>query len=95
MQISSALNSGLQGFQQANDSANKAAADIAGATAAREEKREAGNDLEATETVNKSEPSSLTKSVIDLKVATNQSNTSAEVVKTADENLGTLIDVRA
>jgi len=95
MQISSALNSGLQGFQQANETANKAAADIAGATAARQEQNEAGNDLEATETVNKSEPSSLTRSVVDLKVAENQSNTSAEVVKTADENLGTLIDVRA
>jgi len=95
MQITSALSGGLQGLQEANNTANKAAADIASATAAREEQNEAGNDLEATETVNKSEPSSLTKSVVDLKVAENQSNASAEVVKTADENLGTLIDVRA
>jgi len=95
MQISSALNSGLQGLQQANNTADKAASDIAQATAEREEQNETSSDLEATETVNKAQPASLTESAVNLKVAEAQSSASAEVVKTADENLGTLIDVRA
>jgi len=95
MQISSALNSGLQGLQQANNTADKAASDIAQATADREEQNEASSDLGTTETVNKAQPASLTESAVNLKVAEAQSSASAEVIKTADENLGTLIDVRA
>ncbi|PCI61557.1 MAG: hypothetical protein COB35_06025 [Gammaproteobacteria bacterium] len=95
MQISSAVNSGLQGLQQANDTANRAASDIAQATTAREEKSESGNDLESTETVNKAQPASLTDSAVKLKAAEAQANTSAQSIKTADGNLGTLIDVRA
>jgi hypothetical protein len=95
MQISSAINSGLQGFQQATDTANKAASDIAQATAGREEQGETSSDLEATETVNRTQPVSLTESAVNLKVAEAQASSSAEVIKTADENLGTLIDVRA
>ncbi len=95
MQISSAINSGLQGFQQATDTANKAASDIAQVTARREEQGEKNSDVEKTETVNKSQPVSLTQSAVNLKVAEAQANASADVIKTADKNLGTLIDVRA
>ncbi|MBL4910741.1 MAG: hypothetical protein JKX78_12115 [Alteromonadaceae bacterium] len=95
MQISSALNSGLQGLQQANGIANRAASDIAQATTDREEQGETSSDLETTETVNKAQPASLTQSAVNLKVAEAQANASADVIKTADKNLGTLIDVRA
>jgi hypothetical protein len=107
MDISSAFNSGVQGFQRATDTTDRAASDIAQATAARqgadaraetvarEEQNETTSDVESTETVNKTQSSSLTQSAVDLKAAQNQARAATEVIKTADGNLGTLLDVRA
>jgi len=36
----------------------------------------------------------INQSIVDLKVAEFQAKASTEVIKTADENLGTLLDVR-
>lgn len=93
MEIQSALSSGIQGFQRAEDRANSAAEDIAAQVA---ESRAAQEQLQS-KTVTplaSPEPNNLTQSLVELKVAEVQAGASAEVIKTADENLGTLIDVR-
>ncbi len=104
MEIQSAFNSGVQGFQKATEDANKAALNIARETATNTQGAEAQaaqsipsqavNETTATPTASSQQPS-LTQSVIDLKVAELQAKASADVIQTADETLGTLIDVRA
>ena len=90
MEIQSAFNAGVQGFQKATEDANQAAADIARNTAGINEPLQTTNEPVAQ---SQSTPN-LTQSIVDLKVAEYQAKGSAEVVKTADENLGTLLDVR-
>ncbi|NQY62690.1 MAG: hypothetical protein HRT38_03020 [Alteromonadaceae bacterium] len=101
MEIQSALSSGLQGFQNATEDAKKAAADIASQTASNRKAGEtyqvqANKETESKEpvaTANFQAPD-LTESVVKLKVAEVQAKASAAVIQTADETLGTLIDVR-
>lgn len=93
MEIQSALNSGLQGLQSAQNRATQAAEDIARSTA------EPVNRPEQVETPSEpvaaqSETPSLTDSLIQLRVAEREAEASANVVRTADETLGTLIDTR-
>lgn len=99
MEIQSAFNSGIQGFQKATEDASKAASDIVSSTIL--------DQQAVTENQQAIQPSSqfnsqqstqaqpnLTESVVNLKVAEYQAKGSAEVIKTADEALGTLLDVR-
>ena len=65
----------------------KAALDIAQSTLASEESIEQS-------VVEPTTSPDLNESIVDLKVAEYQAKSSAEVIKTADENLGTLLDVR-
>jgi flagellar hook protein FlgE len=100
MEIQSAFNSGVQGFQKATESANQAASDIANQTtsARRAEEQFKSETVAPTETkvaIAPEQPVELTEAVVNLKVAEFQSKASAEVIKTADEALGSLIDVRA
>lgn len=93
MEIQSAFNAGVQGFQQATEEANKAATDIARNTLSDNEASvEPTSNSAATSAVN--EPNGLTESIVNLRVAEVQAQASAEVIQSADENLGTLIDVR-
>ena len=94
MEIQSAFTSGVQGFQNATEKSNQAAADIAASTLASEEN--AALTLEQNIEAPKPQPPSpsLTESAVDLKVAEYQAKSSVEVIKTADETLGTLLDVR-
>ena len=101
MAIQSAFNAGVQGFQQATEDANRAAANIVQQTSVnrQEEQNLQSQDVSEQEAVNVTtpsteEPTGLTESVVNLKVAEMQAKASAEVIRTADENLGTLIDVR-
>jgi len=93
MDIQSAFSSGVQGFQKASEDVSKAASDIAASTAARSQSI-SENDKPATPQVQNQAQPSLAQSVVDLTVAEYQAKSSAEVVKTADEALGTLLDVR-
>lgn len=102
MQIQSAFNSGVQGFLKASASANKAAADIVQATNAGVQENREPRATEQIETPKLSKKEQLaksspgfTESIVNLKVAEFQAKASAKVIKTADSNLGTLIDVRA
>jgi hypothetical protein len=101
MEIQSAFNSGVQGFQKATEMANKAASDIvAETTVARDSSVNEVNALETNtasrEAVNNTnEVPNLNQSLVELKVAEYQAKSATEVIKTADESLGTLLDVTA
>ena len=89
MEIQSAFSSGVQGFQNATEKSNQAALDIAANTVASEE------NIDQTQALAKPTTApDLTESVVQLKVAEYQAKSSVEVIKTADETLGTLLDVR-
>ena len=96
MEIQSALNSGIQGFQNAQEQANTAAANIAQATHFNDEAQISDNESTANVTQQSATSESLpdlNKNIVDLKVAEFQAKASANVVQTADETLGTLLDV--
>jgi len=89
MEIQSAFNSGIQGLAKSNEQANKAASDIAASTA-----YDSTQKIENDSITQSAQQPDLTKSIVDLKVAEYQAKSSVEVIKTADETLGTLLDVR-
>ncbi|TYK66579.1 hypothetical protein [Colwellia echini] len=111
MEISSAFNSGLQGLQNARATADKAAVDIAASSNFNTEQlntaqkaqsvnnSETNNSEVNTEVVNSAAKSAdipnLNQSIVDLKVAEYQTKASTEVIKSADDALGTLLDVTA
>lgn len=93
---SSPFNAGVQGFQKATEKATQAAASIAESTAYGATDFALGQENnENTVSQNKAsgDLSDLNQSIVDLKVAEFQAKASANVIKTADENLGTLLDV--
>tara|TARA_B110000091_G_C13369441_1_gene291592 strand:- start:130 stop:417 length:288 start_codon:yes stop_codon:yes gene_type:complete len=92
MDVHSAFNSGLAGFQDASAQVNNASSRIANAGL---------TEMSGTETPPGSgslSPSvertavSLTPELVNLKVAEYQAKASANVISTADEMLGTLIN---
>ncbi len=78
----SILSTGLQGIQNGVNTANQAARDIVRATTTEQDA-----DGEVT--------ADITEAVVDLKVGEIQAKASAAVVRTADEVLGTLVDIKA
>ena len=96
MEIQSAFNSGIQGFQKATEQANQAAENIATETTAnRDERVTTQTTTSQTLASNEQKIPDLNQSIVDLKVAEFQAKSSAQVIKTADEVLGTLVDVTA
>jgi hypothetical protein len=96
MEIQSAFNSGVQGFQKATEEASQAAANIAAETTAnRDESVITETTTSQTLASNTQKIPDLNQSIVDLKVAEFQAKSSAQVIKTADEVLGTLVDVTA
>ena len=57
--------------------------------------QKAASDIASTETMEQGSPQSLAESLVDLKVYQHQVGASAQVVKAADEMLGTLLDIKA
>jgi|TARA_R110001583_G_scaffold59932_4_gene178366 hypothetical protein len=96
MEIQSAFNSGIQSLQKATDEAGKAAANIAAETSARRD-QSIINETEISQTATNKEQEipDLNKSIVDLKVAEFQAKSSVQIIKTADDVLGTLLDVTA
>jgi len=88
MEIQSALNAGVAGFNQATETATEAARNIAQETTQPLESTEAPAQPTQAQNVN------LTEEIVNLRVAEVQAQASAEVIQTADETLGTLLDVR-
>jgi len=105
MEIQSAFNSGIQGFQNAKANADKAAADIVANTSFNTTNNIEQVNPEATNTEvsteidnqasNRNTVPDLNQSIVNLKVAEFQAKASAEVIKSADDSLGTLLDVTA
>lgn len=81
MMINSTLSAGIQGIQEGIQGAESAARKIArGGTDGPRGNSGSGN--------------SLAESLVDLKLYERSVEASAQVVKTADETLGTLLDIR-
>jgi hypothetical protein len=104
MEISSALNSGLQGLQNSRATADQAAEDIVASTTLSTESKNnpasfsASNGEVNTEVSNPNsnvEVPDLNQAIVTLKVAEYQAKASTEVIKSADDALGTLLDVTA
>ena len=97
MEIQSAFNSGVQGFQKATEEANQAAVNIAASTtASRSENTTTEIQLASNSSSNAaSKIPNLNQSIVELKVAEFQAKASVQVIKSADESLGTLLDVTA
>lgn len=96
MDIQSAFNSGVQGFQKATDSASQAAAEIANAVGYNAEdptQGQAANDGIVSQNTESGNLSDLNQSIVQLVVSEYQAKASANVVKAADESLGNLLDV--
>ncbi|MBL4822161.1 MAG: hypothetical protein JKX90_01375 [Colwellia sp.] len=96
MEIQLAINAGVQGFQKATEEANQAAANIVAATSANRDESVITQTITSQTSTNDAEKiPDLNQSIVDLKVAEFQAKSSAQVIKTADEVLGTLVDVTA
>lgn len=100
MEIPSAFNSGLQGLQNAKSTADRAAADIvasADPTIATQNSSAKENEVntEVSSPTNNNELPDLNQAIVNLKVAEFQAKSSTEVIKSADDSLGTLLDVTA
>ena len=91
MEIQSAFNSGVQGIQRATEAADRAAVDIVAETGAANEVAAASQ----APVSNERKVPDLNQSLVDLKVAEHQAKASTEVIKSADDSLGTLLDVTA
>jgi len=94
------MNSGLQGLQSARATADQAAADIVASTTSSTEPQDnpAKNGEVNTEVNNVNsnvELPDLNQAIVNLKVAEFQAKASTEVIKSADDSLGTLLDVTA
>jgi hypothetical protein len=91
MEIQSAFNSGIQGLQKASEQVAESASVIAQETTDTQQAPAASvSTLKSAEQAT----SGLTPAIVNLKVAEVQAQASANVIKTADETLGTLLDVR-
>ena len=100
MEIQSAFNLGAQGLQKANEDVYKAAENIASSASLTAESYGVAQTSNApVANVNElaqqkgDSPVKLTQSLIDLRVAEFQAKASVEVMQSADENLGSLLDV--
>ena len=98
MEIQSAMSIGLQGLQKAQEDANQAAAKIAVNLNVSPDElglTQEDNITPANQNAGADAVPDLNQSIVDLKVAEFQAKASAQVIQTADETLGTLLDVRA
>jgi len=90
MEIQPAFNSGLQGIQQANQSLDTTAFNIVSVG------NQTNNNLNQSPdfSLNNQTLPDLSESIVDLKVAEYQAKSSVNVIKSADEALGTILDIR-
>lgn len=96
MEIQSAFNSGVQGFNDATQQASEAAANIVDATVVTQPSATSGEAAENSASLASSQSiPNLNQELVNLKVAEHQAKASANVIRTADEALGTLLDVTA
>ena len=89
--LSSAFNSGLQGLQSASESITESSVNIARAETEREiERAEPTPETQEAQ----SPPERVTNELVNLRVEQFNAQANTRSIQTADEVLGTLIDVR-
>ena len=93
MQISasSAFNSGLSSVQSGQQRVNQAATDIASASLP----KPAAESAAPNPSNSQAQQVDLASSLVDLQIGKEQVQAGAKVIKTADDALGTLLDIRA
>lgn len=96
MQISAsnAFNSGLSSVLNGQQRANQAASDIASINVTKPA-AEASANRATNNQASQAQPVDLATSLVDLQVGKEQVQAGAKVLKTADDVLGTLLDIRA
>lgn len=92
MDVRSAFNSGLAGFQNASAQLSNASSRIAQAGIAEKSITANQQTQESLSPSAERAPISITTELINMKVAEMQAKASAKVIDTADDMLGTLID---
>lgn len=92
MQISasSAFNSGLNSIQSGQQRVSQAAGDIASISVEKPAQEQVPSSVDS-----QTQPVDLASSLVDLQIGKQQVQAGAEVIKTADDALGTLLDIRA
>ncbi|WP_372769790.1 flagellar basal body rod C-terminal domain-containing protein [Pseudoalteromonas sp.] len=90
--LGSAYNAGLQGLQSASDGITEASANIARAQTERENVERQEPPQETREA--QSPPVNVTEELVNLRVEQFNAQANTRSIQTADEVLGTLIDVR-
>jgi len=88
MEIQSAFNSGVQGLASAESQLNKSASNIASSAVKPETETQAPEAKAEQQT-------SISQEMVNLKVAEHEAQSSAKVIQTADDVMGTLVDVTA
>lgn len=92
MDVRSAFNSGLAGFQDASAKLSNASSRIAQAGTAEKSMTGGQQTTESHSPSAERAPISITTELINLKLAEIQAKSAAKVISTADEVAGTLID---
>jgi len=92
MEINSAFDSGVAGFQAANERAGESASNIAQAQNDSTQARSSSTQVETEQAVQEAKP--VTTELVNLRVAEHDAKAAAKVINTADEVLGSLIDTR-
>jgi flagellar hook protein FlgE len=92
MDVRSAYNSGLTGFQNASAQLSNSSSQIAQAGTAETAITKNPEALESLSSPAERSSVSLTTELVNLKVAEFQAKASAKVISTADEIMGTLIN---
>jgi len=92
MNIPSAFDSGVAGFNQANERAAESAREIAQQQVPVQSATVNTTDTEVDTAAPRNTP--ITESLINLRLAENEARASAKVIETADNVLGSLIDTR-
>jgi len=92
MDINSAFDSGVAGFQAANERAGQSASNIAQAQNDSLQSRSSSAQVETEQAVQEAKP--ITEELVNLRVAEHDAKAAAKVINTADEVLGSLIDTR-
>lgn len=85
MDVGSVVNQGLIGMQRSQTSMAQSAQQIA----------EAGNNQRVNEQTNSLQSRDLAESLVNIRAQSQVFDSSARVVRSADETVGTLLDIRA
>jgi hypothetical protein len=94
MNVNSALNAGVKGFNQASQGVEKAALEINRATTESQTSEQQKLQAAPQETVTTQAPARVDEALVNLRVEQFNAQANTRTIQTADEVLGTLIDVR-